>query len=54
MDGCLQQLSRIRYAHFLHHIGAMGFNSFDADLQPLPDFLVLKSCPDQFQNFLFA
>ena len=54
LDGGLQQLSRIRHPHFLHHVGAVRFNGFDADLQPLTDFLVLKSGPDQFQNFLFA
>ncbi len=54
LDGRFQQLSRVRHAHFLHHIGAVGFDGFDADFQPLADFLVLKSRPDQFKNFLLA
>lgn len=54
LDGGLQQLSRIRHPHFLHHISAVSFDGFDADLQPLTDFLILESRPDQFQNFLFA
>ena len=32
LNGGFQQLSRIRHPHFLHHIGAVGFDGFDADL----------------------
>jgi len=54
LDPGLDQLSGIRNPHFLHHIGSVGLHGLHADLEPIPDFLVLESRPNKFQNFLFS
>ena len=53
LDPGLDQLSGIRHTHFLHHIGPVGLHGLHADLEPMPDFLVLESRPNKFQDFLF-
>ena len=53
LNGGLEKLGGIGHAHFLHHVGAMGFHGFYADFEPLTDFLILESSPYELQNFLF-
>jgi 23S rRNA (guanosine2251-2'-O)-methyltransferase len=54
LDGRFEELGRIRNPHFLHHVGAVRLHGFHADLEALPNFLVLEPGPNQFENFLFA
>jgi hypothetical protein len=54
LNGCLKELGGIGHAHFLHHIGAMRFNRFYADFEPLTDFLIFKSGPYQLEYFLLT
>jgi hypothetical protein len=54
LDRSLEQLRRIGDANFLHHVGAMGFDGFHADSEPLADLLVLEPRPNEFKNLLLA
>src|SRR6185295_12792226 len=52
LDRGFEQLSGIRHSHLFHHVGPMCFDSLDADLESLTDFLILEPSPNQFKNFL--
>ena len=54
LDSGLEQLSRVRYAHLFHHVGPMGLDGLDADLESLADFLVFEPGPNQFKNLFLA
>lgn len=54
LDGRFQELCGIGDTNFLHHIRPVCLDRFDADAQPMGDFLVFETGPDQFENFLLA
>lgn len=54
LDGGLEELGGVGDPDFLHHVRAVSLDGFDADFQPLGDFLVLEAGPDQLQDFLFT
>ena len=52
--GSFKELRGIGDPDFFHHVRTVRLHGFDADFQPLGDFFILESSPDQLQDFLFA
>lgn len=54
LNGRSQQLCRVGHAHLSHHVRPVGFNRFDADLEPLAHFFISEAGPNQLEDFLLA
>jgi hypothetical protein len=47
LNSGIEQLSRVRYAYLLHHVGPMSLDGLDADLESLTDFLGFELFPQK-------
>ena len=54
LDGIRRQCGGIVQIQFVHNIGPVFFNCFDADMQHIGNFFILITLSQQFQDLSFT